>query len=193
MFNRGKVVWSPLELDYLKLHRIDISINQLSLTLAKSRNAIQRKIDELDGKLVTKNKNRKSVIGKRPDLNNQYVRSAWEANFLRYLKSKGISYLYEPKVFTFPGVKHGTVSYCPDLFLPNTNEWVEIKGMLDGRSKTMIRRFKKHYPEEFAKLKAVVGSDKTKSYEFFKEMDVPIYCLYNDLNKTCKKSIPFWE
>ena len=46
--------------------------------------------------------------------------------------------------------------------------WIEIKGMLDSQSETAIRRFKKYYPEEFKKLKAVVGRKNTKADKFFK-------------------------
>lgn len=193
MFNRGKVVWSPIELEYLAANRHTVSLNQLSLQLAKSRAGITRKLDELDGKIVTKAKNKKSVIGKRPDLNNQYVRSGWEANVCRVLREQGVVYEYEPKVFTFPGVKHGTVSYCPDLFLPATGEWIEIKGMLDGKSKTMIRRFKKHYPEQFKKLKFIAGSEKTKAALFFLEQGVPPWAYYNELTKKYKKTLAHWE
>ena len=50
MFRRAKVVWSPVEEEYLKKHREDTSVNQLTIALAKSRNAIKRKLDEFDGK-----------------------------------------------------------------------------------------------------------------------------------------------
>jgi hypothetical protein len=194
VFRFNKVTWSPVEIEYLQENHNKLSINQLSLRLGKSRNATQKKIDEvIHGKVVTKTKNKKSVIGKRADLNNQYVRSAWEANICRWLNHKQISYQYEPKVFPFIEFKHGTTSYCPDLFLPTTGEWIEIKGFLDGRSKTAIRRFKKYYPEHFAKLRAIVGSSNTKAAEFFKEMGVPIYGYYNELKKEFRKTIPGWE
>jgi hypothetical protein len=187
-----RTVWSPVEIDYLKANRDKMSENQLGVALAKSRAAIKRKLDELDGKPSTKKMSKRSVIGKRPDLNNTFFRSSWEANVARWLKYHKIDYMYEPKVFTYEKYKHGTVSYCPDFFLPQTGQWYEVKGMLDGKSKTQIRRFKKHYPEEFKKLTAVVGSEKTKAAVFFKELGVPVIS-YNELNKTCKKTIPGWE
>lgn len=190
MFRARKVVWSPVEIDYLKAHREDMSTNQLSLALAKSRNAIKRKCDELDGKKVTKKMNKRSVIGKRADLN-QFFRSNWEANVARWLNHQGKKWEYEPRVFIFEGIKHGTVSYCPDFKTPST--WIEVKGYLDGKGKTAIRRFKKYHPKEFKKLRAIVGSPGTAADKFFKEMGVPIIAYMRDLNKEFKDSIPHWE
>lgn len=191
-FFRSKITWSPVEVDYLKANRETIDINQLSLALAKSRNAVKNKLLELDGKLVVKKASKKRTnIGKRKDLG-KFFRSSWEANLARYLRSLNVGYEYEPKVFTFEGVKHGTVSYCPD-FRTVDGQWIECKGFLDGKSKTQIRRFKKQYPEEFKKLMAVVGSPSTAAAKFFVSMGVPIFAHYNQLNKACKDTIPNWE
>lgn len=192
MFFRNKITWSPVEIDYLKLHREDMDENQLSLALAKSRNAIKNKLLEIDGKFNPKKASKKRTnIGRRKDLD-KFFRSSWESNLARYLITSGAGYEYEPQVFTFPGVKHGTLSYCPDFRL-NDGTWVEVKGFIDSKGKTQIRRFKKHFPEEFKKLKAVVGSENTAAAKFFKEMEVPIFAYYNELNKRCKKIIPSWE
>jgi len=191
MFRFGAVKWSPVETDYLKEHRTDMSENQLSLALAKSRNAIKRKCMELDGKPLPQKMSRRSVIGKRKDLG-QFFRSNWEANCARVWNQEGKKWEYEPKVFVFPGVKRGTVSYCPD-FKVSSGEWVEIKGLLDGRGRTAIRRFKKHYPEESSKLRAIVGRPGTKAEKFFKELGVPIYAYMNELEKKWKKILPNWE
>jgi len=169
-----------------------MSVNQLSLALSKSRAAIKRRIDELDGKVVTKKKNKKSVIGRREDLN-QFFRSNWEANFCRWLNHKEKKWEYEPKVFSFleHGVKRGTVSYCPDLKVGSL--WIEIKGQLIPKGKTAIRRFKRFYPKEFARLRAVVGRPGTVADRFFKEIGVPIYKYYSDLDKEFKGKLPNWE
>jgi hypothetical protein len=191
-FFRNKVTWSPVEIDYLKANREMMDTNQLSLALAKSRNAVKNKLLEIDGKLVPKASTKKRTnIGKRTDLN-KFFRSSWEANLARYFVSTNQPYHYEAQVFTFPGVKHGTVSYCPDFKLAD-GTWIEVKGHADGKTKTQIRRFKKHYPEEFKKLKCVVGSDKTAAAKFFKSMGVPVLVYYNELNKQFRKVIPSWE
>ena len=193
MFFR-KAVWSPIEIEYLKAHREDTSVEQLSIALAKSRAAIKNKKDELDGKIIPGKMSKRSKIGKRQDLG-QFFRSGWEANFCRWLNSQGIKWEYEPKIFHFDGVKHGTVSYLPDLRITDRGQycWLEVKGLLDKRGATALRRFKKSYPEEFSKLRAVVGRKGTKAEKFFKELGVPIYAYMNELDKACKGIIPNWE
>lgn len=84
-----------------------------------------------------------------------YYRSRWEANYGRYLewlKSKGeiLEWEHEPEVFWFEGVKRGTVSYLPDFRVTNKNgsiEYHEVKGWMDARSKTKIKRMAKYYPD----------------------------------------------
>jgi len=191
MFNRGRVIWSPVEVDYLKLHREDMTETQLSLALAKTRAAVKRKCQGPEGKVFTTKKNKKSVIGKRADLN-QFFRSNWEANVARWLNHRGKNWEYEPKVFSFleHGVKRGTVSYCPDFKVGNV--WLEVKGYLDNKGKTAIRRFKKFYPKEFKKLRAIPGSPNTQAAKFFKEMDIPIMANYNELKKKFS-DLEHWE
>jgi len=187
-----KVVWSPVEIDYLKANRDKMTVNQLSLALAKSRNAVKMKCDELDGKKVTKKMGRRSVIGKRADLN-QFFRSNWEANCARWFNHQGKSWSYEPQVFSFleHGIKRGTVSYCPDFKVGTL--WVEVKGQLDPKGKTAIRRFKKFYPNEFKKLRAIVGRPNTVADKFFKQMGVPIMAYISDLDKKYRKTLAHWE
>ena len=52
----------------------------------------------LEGKRKIPSSNGRGLGGKRPDLNNQYFRSMWEANFARVLKYKNIEYKYEEKI-----------------------------------------------------------------------------------------------
>lgn len=190
-FFRNKIVWSIVEIEYLKNHRNDDQ-NQLSLCLSKSRNAIKNKLLEIDGKLAPKTSSKKRTnIGRREDLS-LFLRSSWEANFCRYLKSLGISFEYEPKVFTFSGIKHGTMSYLPDIKLSD-GTWVEIKGFMDKKSKTQLKRFRQYFPEEFKKLKIVVGSENTAAAKFAVELGIPVFAYYNQLQKKYKNIIPFWE
>ena len=187
-----KVVFSPVEETYLKEHRDDMSTNQLSLALAKSRNAITRKLGEFDGKVYTKKLSKRSVMGRREALK-QFFRSNWEANCARWFNHQGKQWAYEPNVFSFldHGVKRGTVSYCPDFRVGTL--WVEVKGYLDPKGKTAIRRFKKFYPKEFKKLRAIVGRPNTSADKFFKELGVPIMAYINELTKKFKDKLPSWE
>ena len=85
-----------------------------------------------------------------------YFRSRWEANYALYLEflktqKQIIEWEYEPKTFWFEGVKRGTVSYLPDFRITNNNEsqeYHEVKGWMDPRSKTKLKRMAKYYPEE---------------------------------------------
>lgn len=187
--------FSPCELDYLKLHLED-PIMQLAGYLGKSANAIKNKVKEIKtGVVPTKKRSIKGTkIGKRADLG-LFVRSGWEANVLRWLTHTGLAYQYEPTTFSFieHGVKHGTVSYTPDIYIPFSQRYIEVKGFLKTEDKTKLRRFKKYYPEEFKKLTAVVGSKTNKTGEFFINLGVPIIAEYNRLNKEYKNIIPGWE
>ena len=197
MFRRNKVIFSPCELDYLKANREIRSVNELSLYLAKSRAAVKRKLDELDGKKSVPRSGKGNKIGKRDDIlidgKPGFFRSGWEANIARILNFKNINWEYEPDIFSFleHGVKRGTITYCPDFKWRGT--YLEVKGYLDGRGRTAIRRFKKFYPEEFKKLKAVVGAPGTKADIFFKELGVPIYAYMRDLTKQYKNKLEHWE
>ncbi len=84
-----------------------------------------------------------------------YFRSKWEANyalFLDYLieKKQIKSWEYEPDTLMFEQIKLGTRSYRPDFKVFNNNgsfEYHEIKGYMDSKSKTKLKRMAKYYPE----------------------------------------------
>lgn len=85
-----------------------------------------------------------------------YFRSGWEmkyAKYLQFLKENNLikEWEYEPKTFWFEKIKRGTRSYLPDFKVTNLDDshyWVEVKGYLDSKSRTKIKRFSKYYPEE---------------------------------------------
>lgn len=113
--------------------------------------------------------------GKRKDLNNIYFRSAWEANIARYYNFVGIEWQFEPKTFVFQNITRGSVSYTPDFYLPKEDKWVEVKGWMDGKSKTKLKRFKQQYPEEYRKLELIQSKEyneiKRKVAPFIKEWE----------------------
>lgn len=94
-------------------------------------------------------------MGKREDLNGLFVRSSWEANYARYLnwlKSIGEidDWEYEADCFVFEAIKRGTRSYTPDFKIYNTDDTIiyhEVKGWMDSKSKTKLKRMAKYYPE----------------------------------------------
>lgn len=89
-----------------------------------------------------------------------YFRSAWEANYARYLEQlKTFNQIqgweHEPQTFWFEEIKRGVRSYLPDfkvIRLDGTHFWVEVKGYYDSKSLTKIKRFRKYYPNEELRL-----------------------------------------
>ena len=102
-----------------------------------------------------------AIVGDKEPI---YFRSSWEfyyAIFLEKLRQEGkiINFRHEPKCFWFEGIKRGVRSYLPDfcvLHLNHTEEWAEVKGFYDSRSKTKMKRMAKYYPD--VKIR-IVGSD----------------------------------
>ena len=207
-----KTTWSTVEINYLKLQldyleliRGKPCIDQLSADLSKSKNAVKLKIKELYGEVpqapLVQNKNRISKIGKRKDCDNQFFRSAYEANFFRFLKLDDniIKIEYEPIDFGFWdfGYIKGTVSYTPDFkitYPDGSYNYVEVKGgFMKPQDKTKIKRFKKCYPEESSKLLALTPGPKSKTTEFFLQQGIDVKWHYQDLKKRFKNLIPQWE
>lgn len=93
-----------------------------------------------------------------------FFRSEWEYKYALYLESmrrKGIvkSWEHEPMTFWFTAIKRGTCSYKPDFkvnYVDGTHVWVEVKGWMDKKSATKIKRFKKYYPKE---VLCVIGKE----------------------------------
>ena len=97
-----------------------------------------------------------------------FYRSRWEYRYALYLefmkKHKHIvEWEHEPKTFWFEGIKRGTNNYKPDfrvVFPSGNDEWIEVKGYMDSKSATKIKRMAKYHPD--VKLR-VIGK------EWFKE------------------------
>lgn len=85
-----------------------------------------------------------------------YYRSLAEKRFALYLewlkKQKLVrEWEHEPKTFWFEGIKRGCVSYKPDFkvhYALGEIIWHEVKGYMDAKSKTKIKRFRKYFPDE---------------------------------------------
>lgn len=128
-----------------------------------------------------KNRYTNAKGGKRKDLNDKYFRSSWEANFARvlnYLKKKDyiLDWEYEVDTFIFENIKRGTRSYTPDFKIKPQNGksfYYEVKGWMDAKSKTKLKRMSKYYAEE----KIILIDSK----------------VYKKLCKKYSKSISNWE
>lgn len=98
-------------------------------------------------------KGRRGNGGKRADLGGQYFRSAWEANYARYLnwlQARGqiVGWEFEPVTFEFP-IRKGSRFYVPDFRVTEADGSVsfhEVKGWMDPRSATKLRRMAKYHP-----------------------------------------------
>jgi hypothetical protein len=207
---RAKVIWSPIEVEYLKKNKT-APINQLCIALAKSVSAVKKKLSELKSSkklpFTGPVKNKISRIGRRKDCDNQFFRSGWEADVYRWLKQINTEKIeYEPKTFSFApfGILKGTVSYTPDFYvtglhphpigwmLPIGDYYIEVKGYLKSQDMVRLNRFKKYYPIEFARLLAVAGSTSNKTAQYFQKIGVPVIS-FKDLKKQYASVISHWE
>jgi len=83
-----------------------------------------------------------------------YARSRWEANYARFLEFQREKKLiqewqHEPETFWFEAVRRGTRSYLPDFRVADMAGAVvfhEVKGWMDPRSITKLKRMKKYHP-----------------------------------------------
>jgi hypothetical protein len=112
--------------------------------------------------------------GKREDLG-IFVRSAWEANYARYLnwlKEQGqiAGWEYEPQTFVFHGVTRGVLTYTPDFKVIEHDGsycWHEVKGWMDPKSKAKLKRMAKFYPAERI---IVIGEDEYRALAKWKAL-----------------------
>ena len=110
----------------------------------------------------------RAVRGRRDDLGETFFRSSWEANYARFLnwrKERGeiVEWRYECETFWFESIRRGVRSYKPDfkvIFPDGSHEWHEVKGWLDKKSATKLKRMAKYYPQEKVVL---VGAEWFKS------------------------------
>jgi len=84
-----------------------------------------------------------------------FFRSKAEHNYavyLQFLLEQGEikSWEHEPKTFWFLNIKRGVRSYLPDFLIVNrdgSEEYHEVKGWMDPKSRTKIKRMAKYYPD----------------------------------------------
>lgn len=93
-----------------------------------------------------------------------YFRSQWEANFARYLQFLKaqraiVEWEFEKETFWFEAIKRGVRSYLVDFTVTENNGKLtryEVKGYMDSKSKTKLKRLKKYHPD--VELRLVTGS-----------------------------------
>jgi hypothetical protein len=85
-----------------------------------------------------------------------YFRSGWEVSYAKHLQwlkeqKQILEWEHEPKTFWFEEIKRGTRSYLPDFKVTRpdgTHYWIEVKGYMDKKSVTKLKRMRKYYPQE---------------------------------------------
>lgn len=110
-----------------------------------------------------------------------FFRSAWEANYARYLEYQKMwglieKWEYEPETFWFDGIKRGVRSYLPDFRVADSKgeiQYHEVKGWMDAKSLTKLNRMRIYHPE----VQIVVRDSK----------------WFSKLSGTLKICIPDWE
>jgi len=83
-----------------------------------------------------------------------FYRSGWEMNFVQYLewlKKQGNikDWWYESDTFWFEKIRRGVRSYTPDFKVLETDDTItfyEVKGWMDQKSRTKLKRMAKYHP-----------------------------------------------
>lgn len=83
---------------------------------------------------------RKSGRGKRGYYDGIYCQSSWELAYVIYLTEHNIAFIRNKKFFPYT-YNNETHQYCPDFYLTDTDEYVEIKGYYDIRSQEKAKQF----------------------------------------------------
>jgi hypothetical protein len=166
---------------------------------------------KLSSKEGTSNPFSKVRNGPAPDLPKKYrdredfFRSSWERNFARWLTVRKVDWTFEE--FNFPMKINPDTGkwyprkpwgYLPDFLEVKSGTIWEVKGYFRSADKSKMRRFKKHYPEEFKKLKVCLSKSNKTAQKFYKKLGIP--CIfYEDIQQEYKKIIrnskqkDYWE
>ncbi|TSA28599.1 DUF1064 domain-containing protein [bacterium] len=138
--------------------------------LLPSRETVRKRAAKLVGKMPKNMKNKGMFANIKSGyylINGKkiFFRSKWEANYALYLdflvqQNKITKWEYEPDSFIFHKIQFGTRSYRPDFKVCGEDGNVvyhEVKGYLDPKSKTKLKRMRIYYPH--IKIRLVRSKD----------------------------------
>lgn len=98
---------------------------------------------EVVGGRPTSPKAARGKAGIRKDISKTiYFYSRWEANMARLFNYLDIKWLHQPKTFDLV-----SQNYTPDFYLPDREEYIEVKNFLWKYSKIRDEKFRKLYPD----------------------------------------------
>jgi len=80
--------------------------------------------------------------GKGAYYKNIWMRSSYEIAFARFLDANKVKYQYEPRAFNLVNM-----TYTPDFYLPETDEYIETKGWFRDDAKLKFDLLKIFYPQ----------------------------------------------
>jgi len=88
--------------------------------------------------------------GKRPDLDNVYFRSSWEANYARILNHLMNYYIIKDWQFEAETFDLGDAVYIPDFKIIGMDDVVayhEVKGHMTAKAKQKLAKMEEQYPD----------------------------------------------
>ena len=161
---KPKKVWSDTDDQIIRQYYAapktgPFDLAALAKALGKTKTMVSRRAGELGVSDQTNanlfKENKRSASGRRQDLGDMFFRSAWEANYARYLnllKAQGRirDWDFEKQRWMFEGVKRGHRSYLCDFRIFNLDgsiEYHEVKGWMSPESKTVLTRMAQYYPD----------------------------------------------
>lgn len=152
-------------------------------------------VEQLPGTMAKRgNAYKHTKTGTRGDIPDVIPRSGWEANTMRVFMLHKIKFQFEPREFEFPADVRGRKQlYIPDIYLPDTDEYVEVKGYLDSRGRNKLRKFKKHYREDFDKLYVVISRSNKGNKLFFAKLGVTKVLYYENIADLYSEKVLNWE
>jgi len=123
---------------------------EVRLKMSKTRTGKMPLNMQRDGKFGNVARGWYEINGKK-----MFFRSKWEVNYalyLDFLKKQGEikKWEYEASVFIFHKIQFGTRSYRPDFRVTNNDnsiEYHEVKGWMDKKSATKLKRMRIYYPK----------------------------------------------
>lgn len=94
--------------------------------------------------------------GVRPDIGGMFFRSAWEANYARFLNHEKEAgrirdWAFEPRLFRFSDAESYTPDFCVWMS-DGTHEWHEVKGWLTDKGQKKLALMALHCPEEVVRV-----------------------------------------